>query len=97
MALPCPLLPVGVGSNRSQPYPWKYSSGQACASWEVTTHSPLDTVVPEVKPKATRDGMPSSRDSTAMAEENCWQYPVLVTVRNLVRPAASTTVGAFSV
>ena len=45
--------------------------------------------VPGVKPTATRDGMPSSRASTAIANANCWQYPRLDTVRKWVRPAAS--------
>src|SRR6266568_6133461 len=36
----CPPAPRGVGSNRSQPTPLKYSSGQACASAVVTAQVP---------------------------------------------------------
>jgi hypothetical protein len=48
--VPCPLGPFGVGSNRSQPDPWKYSSGQACASWVVTSQEFPLTGVPDVNP-----------------------------------------------
>ena len=41
--------------------------------------------------------MPSSRASTAMANENCWQYPFLVLSRKVVRLPASVTVGAVRV
>ena len=50
VAVPCPVAPAGVGSNRSQPAPWKYSSGQACASWVVTSQVPPYPGVPAVKP-----------------------------------------------
>jgi hypothetical protein len=98
VAVPWPAAPpAGVGSNLSQPKPWKYSSGQACASCEVTTHSLPATGVPEVKPIATRAGMPSSRASAAMAKENCWQYPRFVCSRKFASPLSLMTVGAFSV
>ena len=32
-----------------------------------------------------------------MAKENCWQYPLLVRSRKVVRPLALSTVGAFRV
>jgi hypothetical protein len=32
--------------------------------------------VPGVKPAATRAGTPPIRSRSAMAPENCWQYPV---------------------
>src|SRR5271165_2313369 len=50
VAVPCPVVPAGVGSNRSQPAPWKYSCGQACASWVVTSQVPPYPGVPAVKP-----------------------------------------------
>ena len=49
-AVPCPASPCGVGSNLSQPKPWKYSSGHACASWVVTSHLPPYADDPAVKP-----------------------------------------------
>ncbi len=33
-----PARAPGVGSKRSQPYPWKKSSGQACASDALTMY-----------------------------------------------------------
>ena len=88
VAVPWPgAEPCGVGSNLSHPKPWKYSSGQACASCVVTTHSLPATGVPEVKPMATRAGMPSSRASAAMAKENCWQYPRLRVLEEVRQPA----------
>ena len=35
---PCRCARPGVGSNRTQPTFWKYSSGQACASVSLTDH-----------------------------------------------------------
>src|SRR5579859_2338998 len=68
-----PRSPPGVGSNRSQPRPVKYSSGQACASAVVTSQLPSGCWRPAVKPIATLDGIPISRASTAIAKANCWQ------------------------
>ena len=63
----------GVGSKRTQPDPWKYSSGQACMSWAL--YIVLVGALPggAQKPTATRAGIPSSRAITAYAEANCWQ------------------------
>ena len=53
----CDAGPPGVGSNGTQPEPWKYSSGHACSSCRPTTCLPC-TVWPRAKPTATRAGMP---------------------------------------
>ena len=73
-----------VGSNRTQPYPVKYTSGHACAFLLVTVYVPVRSDVPGVKPISMRVGSPASRAITAYAPENCWQKPCL-----LVRKATS--------
>lgn len=67
----------GVGSNRVQPAPSKYSSGQACASRMPTESEPSVCVVPGMKPTATRAGMPSERAIAAMEKEKWTQKPSL--------------------
>ena len=68
-----PSDPEGVGSKRSQPAPWKYSSGHAWASLVRTFHRSCPIGEPSVYPTATREGISSNRASTAMAKANCWQ------------------------
>ena len=65
--------PAGVGSNATQPAPWKYSSGQACASFSPTTWLPWPVALPDAKPTATRAGMSSIRAITAIVDANCTQ------------------------
>ena len=77
----------GVGSNSTQPVPGKYASTQACAS-EVRIERKSSTAVPPVNPTATRAGMPTARSITAIAEENCSQYPARPTVRNSTRASS---------
>ncbi len=72
------LMPArGVGSNRVQPTPSKYSSGQACASRIETFTLPSDCFSPGVKPTATRAGMPSERDIAAIEKAKWTQKPSL--------------------
>ena len=68
----CDAGPPGVGSNGTQPEPWKYSSGHACSSCRPTTCLPC-TVWPSAKPTATRAGIPSWRAITAIVEAKCTQ------------------------
>ena len=63
----------GVGSNEAHPTCGNHSSGQAWASWVVTCWKLLSMTSPEVKPTATREGMPTSRAIMAMAMANCSQ------------------------
>ena len=74
----------GVGSNGIQPSPANQTSTQACASWSVTTHVP-PSLIPLVKPTATRAGIPSIRSMAAMAPAKCWQYPAFVRVTKATR------------
>ena len=46
------------------------------------SRSPEPAGSPGVKPTASLAGMPSVRSITAIALANCWQKPVLVSVRN---------------
>lgn len=55
--------------------PWKYSSGQACASLRPTEVVPSGCLVPGVKPTATRAGMPSVRAIAAIEKEKWTQKP----------------------
>ena len=48
LAVAWPSDPAGVGSNRSQPTPSKYSSGQACASLVRTSQRPWPSDEPAV-------------------------------------------------
>ncbi len=68
---------LGVGSNRVQPIPSKYSSGHAWASLEPTDMVPSTCGVPGVKPTATRAGMPSVRAIAAIENEKWTQNPSL--------------------
>ncbi|OPZ51819.1 MAG: hypothetical protein BWY91_02573 [bacterium ADurb.BinA028] len=67
-----PVRTLGVGSNRTQPAPGKYSSGQEWASPAVTVQRP-PSWLPGRKPMATRAGIPAARDIITMAEVNCTQ------------------------
>ena len=82
----------GVGSNVVQPMPGNQASTQACAS-DVLIERYWPLSEPAVNPTATRDGTPTARSMTAMAEANCSQYPALPTVRNSTR-ASSPEPGA---
>ena len=74
------MLPrLGVGSKRVQPMPWKYSSGQACASLRPTDVVPSGCLVPGVKPTATRAGMPRVRAIAAIENEKWTQKPSFCT------------------
>jgi hypothetical protein len=66
----------GVGSNRIQPRPLKYSIGQAWASCVVTVYVPSACAEPGVKPTETTAGMPSARAIAAIVPANCWQKPL---------------------
>ena len=68
-----PVTLAGVGSNRTQPYPAKNSSGQACMSRIDTSQVLSSTRSPGRKPTATRDGMPTSRAIIAIEAANCSQ------------------------
>ena len=68
-----PVRDAGVGSNRTQPVPAKYSSGQACASCERTTYDPSACFSPGRNPMATRAGMPLIRAISAIVAANCSQ------------------------
>ncbi len=68
---------AGVGSNRVQPAPSKYSSGHACASRMPTDTEPSLCGVPGMKPTATRAGMPSVRAIAAIEKEKWMQKPSL--------------------
>jgi hypothetical protein len=64
----------GVGSKVTQPMSGNHASTQECASRSRTTYSlALRSSEPEVKPVATRAGMPPIRSSSAIAPEYCWQ------------------------
>ena len=65
--------PPGVGSNGTQPEPWKYSSGHACSVVQADDLLALHACGPSAKPTATRAGMPSWRAITAIVEANCTQ------------------------
>ncbi len=67
----------GVGSNRVQPTPSKYSSGHACASRIDTFTLPSDCFSPGVNPTATRAGIPSERDIAAIENAKWMQNPSL--------------------
>ena len=63
----------GVGSNRTQPTPPKYISGQACRSWVLKVQVSGPVLSARRKPTATREGMPRVRPITAIAAANCSQ------------------------
>lgn len=84
---------VGVGSNRVQPTPSKYSSGQACASRSPTDIEPSGCVVPGVKPMATLAGIPSVRAIAAIVKEKWTQKPSLSFRK---RPIAALPVPEFT-
>lgn len=89
---------VGVGSNRVQPTPSKYSSGHACASFRLTATEPSDCVEPGAKPTATRAGMPSVRAIAAIANEKCTQKPCLSRRKRAIasRPVPTLTSVSYS-
>ncbi|GAA3237862.1 hypothetical protein GCM10020256_57720 [Streptomyces thermocoprophilus] len=82
---------LGVGSNRVQPTPSKYSSGQACASFSPTFTEPSACGVPGAKPTATRDGMPSVRAIAAIANEKWMQKPCLSRRKRAIAPESLPT------
>ena len=58
----------GVGSNATQPYVGKYTSGHACADDSRIVYSPVcGSYVPGAYPPASRVGTPRSRSMTTMA------------------------------
>ncbi len=62
-----------MGSNRTQPEPGKYSSGQACRSCEENSHVPGPAERGSRKPTATRAGIPMIRAMIAIEAANCSQ------------------------
>src|SRR4029077_833772 len=61
----------GVGSNGSQPYPSNGTSTHAWRSLVMTPQVLSPTRLPGPYPMATRAGMPSERNITAIALANC--------------------------
>ena len=68
-----PVCSPGVGSNRTQPEPSKYSSGQACDCLAGHDVAAVASDSPGRKPTATRAGMPSVRAMIVIEVANCTQ------------------------
>src|SRR5205823_770749 len=82
----------GVGSNGSQPYPSNGTSTHACRSVVMTLQVLAATWFPPAYPIATRAGIPSERNITAIAAENCCQNPFFPFSRKFANPCI---VGAY--
>ena len=96
LAVAWPPVPAGVGSKRSQPTPWKYSSGQACAS--LVLHLPAvvaRAACPRCSPPRPGTGCRAAGPARPWRTRTAGSTRALVVVRN--RISASGRAGSLDV